>query len=85
MSEIQDRESAQMLLENLQKAASIAHRLGRSTKSQLWTSIGNSLEQTKAYAKNMYNSPAPNRQDTLAMIDRLVDKQAIAPGSQTKQ
>lgn len=85
MSEMQATESMERLVEGLKRAAACARQMAKSQKNFHWNNAAHTLDELSLRAQELARSKPLSRAVTLAMIDRLVEKNAIHPGSQGKQ
>lgn len=81
MSEMRERDSIELFTESMKKAASLAKQLAKSTGVKEWIATSSGLEALCSKGRTLYARPAPNRQNTLAMVDHIVEKTAIHSGN----
>lgn len=85
MSEMQDKESIELFVESMKKAASCARQMATATQNKAWTDMAVGFDSIRAKAVTIYRNRTPSQQERLRMVDALVDKQAIAKGNETVQ
>lgn len=76
MSELRDKDAIEYFDESMKKAAACARQLAAITKIKSWVSIATNLEGLRSKGMVMYSRPAPGRQETLRVADKMVDEAA---------
>ena len=80
MTVMQDSDSIALFVDSMKKAASCARQLAKMTKNKSWLAIAVQFEGFQSKGQAMYNRPAPNRQETLAIVDTMADKASKKSG-----
>jgi hypothetical protein len=81
MAEMELKESYERVRFGLKQAADCARKLARVQKSTDWQNVAATLDGLVARAKELYDSGALTRQQTLDQVDMLVDRKIIAEAS----
>lgn len=85
MSEMEQPESFERIFHGLKAAADSARKLARLQKNGNWTKTAFGFEALLARARDLERQGVLTRQETLGMIDTIVDKKIISAGSSEVQ
>ena len=84
-SDMQQHESFERVYHGLRSAASCARKLSIIFRSNDYKALAAQIDTMALRAKELYELPALNHAEAIAILDRMVAKNMLAAGSESVQ